>query len=119
MSSPRRRPRGIKIEYRHGKSCPRFWCDGCGCPISKADLAGLVYAPATSNKIQQKSVRFLCKDRGTGTAGFHGCLSDPCNRHLPWMELATFLMHLCQNVGMKSLADFQHELEIAKLTNQV
>jgi hypothetical protein len=31
------------------------------------------------------------------------------------MELATFLMYLCQNVGMKSLADFRHELEIAKL----
>lgn len=84
-----------------GYSCPLAYCDMCTRLIKNINHAGVVWEPLRRNG-QRRRFRILCKDGGTGTPGYHGCLSSPCYKHQPWMELSTYLMSLLHNLGVKT-----------------
>ena len=97
---------GLKITLEDGLSCPRAYCTACKKPISKVDLAGVVWT-SPRGKSGSASPRILCKDGGTGTAGYHGCLSSPLFRSLPWMELGRYVMSMFWNAGLRTPEDLR------------
>ena len=96
--------KNIQVVESSGESCPLVFCHMCGRRVKDARLAGVVW---TYTKAKRSGFRVLCKDAGTGNAGFQGCLSDITNRRQPWMEYTAFIGYLLYNTNVRTSDDWE------------
>jgi len=96
--------KNIQVVESTGESCPLVFCHMCGRRVKDARLAGVVW---TYTKSKRSGFRVLCKDAGTGEGSLRGCLSDPSNRHQPWMEYSAFIGYLLYNTNVRTSDEWE------------
>jgi hypothetical protein len=102
--------RGIVLRQYDDETAPVIVCELCGEVVRDYRLAWAMWPSLLAQGQTVKPV-FLCKA--------NQCVSKPPYRDFASMELGSYLIDLCRNMGMKSVADFREALELSEIGDRI